>query len=249
MSRLLLSIALLLLAGSALAATERFTVVTIDTAKDELQLFLGDEQGKPFHGFKRLDAWLAGQGVRLDFAMNAGMYHPDFRPVGLLVIDGKEVAPLNLDPGVGNFFLQPNGVFFVGADGPRVVESSEYPALSKGVRIASQSGPLLLRNGVIHRAFKPDSTSRHIRNGVGVIGSKAVFVISEFPVTFHEFAVFMRDTLGCRDALYFDGTISSLYDKSLRRHDAYGVLGPIIGTTRPLASGKPAKQALQSTYE
>lgn len=236
MPRLLLSILLLLLAGGALAATDRYTVVTIDTAKEELQLFLHDEAGKPFHSFKRLDAWLSGQGKRLAFATNAGMYHPDFRPVGLLVIDGKEVAPLNLDAGFGNFFLKPNGVFLIGPAGPKVIESSEYPALAKGVRIATQSGPLMVRDGVIHPAFKPESNSRHFRNGVGVIGSKALFVISDVPVTFHEFAVYMRDTLGCRDALYFDGSISSLYDPSLRRHDAHGVLGPIIGTTRPLSS-------------
>jgi uncharacterized protein YigE (DUF2233 family) len=170
--------------------------------------------------------------------MNAGMYHADFSPVGLLVMGGKEVAPLNLGKARGNFFMKPNGVFFVGAKGPRVVESSAYPARAKGVKIATQSGPLLLRHGRIHPAFRNDSSSRHIRNGVGVVGKKAIFVISDDPVTFHEFAVYMRDTLGCRDALYLDGSISSLFDKRLGRQDMRGLLGPIIGITAPIAATK-----------
>jgi uncharacterized protein YigE (DUF2233 family) len=45
--------------------------------------------------------------------MNAGMYHEDFSPVGLYVEDGKEIAPLNTADAPGNFFMKPNGVFFV----------------------------------------------------------------------------------------------------------------------------------------
>lgn len=194
-----------------------------------MALFLNDDKGLPFGGFRRLDNWLKTRNKRLLFAVNAGMYHANFAPVGLLVQDGKEVAPLNLDDGVGNFFLKPNGVFLIGKGGPRVVASPEYAALSKGVRLATQSGPLLLQNGRIHPAFNPASNSRHIRNGVGVVGNKAVFVISNHAVTFHEFAVFFRDTLKCRDALYLDGSVSSLFSKELGRHDAAAQLGPILG--------------------
>ena len=238
MKRVLLYLLLYAFGSATSAAPASYTVVTIDTSKETLQLFLGDQAGKPFRGFAPLNAWLAKQGKELDFAVNAGMYHADFSPVGLLVIDGKELAPLNLGKAAGNFFLKPNGVFFVNARGPRVVESSAYPALAKGVRIATQSGPLMLRHGKIHPAFRKASTSRHIRNGVGVIGKKALFVVSDDPVTFHEFAVYMRDTLGCRDALYLDGSISSLYHKGLARQDLRGLLGPIIGTTKQLPPAK-----------
>jgi uncharacterized protein YigE (DUF2233 family) len=112
-----------------------------------------------------------------------------------------------------------------------VVESSEYPLLGKGARLATQSGPLLLRNGVIHPAFNPQSASRYIRNGVGVVGSKAIFVISNHPVTFHELAVYFRDNLHCKDALYLDGSVSSLYLRELGRNDAAAKLGPMLGVT------------------
>ena len=54
---------------------------------------------------------------KLLFAMNAGMFHADFRPVGLAGGRGRELGPINRSSGTGNFFLQPNGVFLVDADG------------------------------------------------------------------------------------------------------------------------------------
>lgn len=238
MKRLALTILILLSGCASALPAPRYSVTTIDTRREALQLFLNDEQGQPFHDFTRLDGWLHKRGKRLLFAVNAGMYHADFSPVGLLVIDGKELAPLNLDDAFGNFFMKPNGVFLVDASGPHVVESSEYPARASGVRIATQSGPLLLRRGRIHPAFQPDSRSRHVRNAVGIIGNKAVFVISEEPVTFYQFATYLRDELGCRDALYLDGSISSVYDARSGRHTVRAQLGPILATTAVLRAAK-----------
>jgi uncharacterized protein YigE (DUF2233 family) len=67
---------------------------------------------------------------------------------------------------------------------------------------------------------------------VGIVDGKAVFVMSEQPVTFHEFAAYFRDQLKCQDALYLDGSISSLYSHSLGRNDQRGQLGPILGVVR-----------------
>ena len=215
--------------GLAHAREPRYAVMRVDTRSEDLRLFLRDEHGEPFHRLKRLDAWLKAQGKQLRFAMNAGMYEPDYAPVGLFVADGQELAPLNLAEGEGNFYLKPNGVFLLGKAGPKVIESSLYPAQASGVRLATQSGPLLLRQGAIHPRFDPGSKSRQIRNGVGVDGDIAYFVISEEPVTFYEFAVYFRDTLKCSDALYLDGAISSLYAPGLRRRASGTKLGPMIG--------------------
>lgn len=224
-----LMFSLMFTAPLALAQDARFTVTVIDTGRQRLELFLNDEAGQPFNSFSRLARWLQARGKKLAFGVNAGMYHANFAPVGLLVQDGKEMAPLNLDDGVGNFFLKPNGVFLVGPGGPQVVASTDYPALAKGVRLATQSGPMLVQHGVIHPGFNPASASRTIRNGVGVLGSKAIFVISNHPVTFHEFAVFFRDNLKCSDALYLDGAVSSLYWRELGRNDGAAKLGPMLG--------------------
>lgn len=213
------------------AAAKQFTTVRV-LPTERLQIFLKDEQGKPFNRFDRLVAWLATRNQQLRFAMNAGMYQTDFSPLGLLVEDGKEIAPLNIGNGSGNFFLKPNGVFFVTSTGPRIVETSEYPALAHDVQLATQSGPLLVRNGVINSAFDPASTSRFVRNGVGISGNVILFVISEEPVSFYELAVYFRDELKCPDALYLDGAVSSLYSVELNRNDSRSDLGPIIGAMR-----------------
>ena len=100
------------------------------------------------------------------------------------------------------------------------------------MRLATQSGPLLVRRGVIHPAFRASSSSRLIRNGVGVTGNYAVFVISEKPVTFYELASYFRDELNCPDALYLDGVVSSLHSAELGRTDVKAELGPMIGVAR-----------------
>ena len=213
----------------AVATSARFTTVRVDLQANRLELFLRDEQGRAFNRFDSLKAWLAGRNQQLRFAMNAGMYNPDFSPVGLLVENGHEISPLNVTDGTGNFFLKPNGVFFLSESGPRIVETTEYSAVAHGVRLATQSGPLLLRNGVINPTFDAASTSRLIRNGVGISGNTILFVISEQPISFYELAVFFRDELHCQDALYLDGVVSSLYSVKLQRNDSRADLGPIIG--------------------
>ncbi|MBS0212485.1 MAG: phosphodiester glycosidase family protein [Proteobacteria bacterium] len=228
---MLLALWALVAQPSANAQTQAatYTFVRVDTRAQHLQLFLYDEHGQPFHRFDRLASWLAERGQHLRFAMNAGMFEPDFSPVGLFVADGKKIKPLNLADGRGNFYLKPNGVFFIGDGDPRIVASSRYLALDHDVRLATQSGPLLLEHGAIHPGFDPDSHSLRIRNGVGVDGPIVWFVISDQPVTFFEFARYFRDVLHCTDALYLDGNLSVLYDPAQGRDDAREPLGPIIG--------------------
>jgi uncharacterized protein YigE (DUF2233 family) len=226
----------------------RATVCHVDTRLQRLRLFHSDEKGRALKFFSGVNRLLKAHDEHLVFAMNAGMYHSDYSAVGLLVIDGEQIQPLNLDSAEGNFFLKPNGVFLVADSGARIVESSCYPLVSKGVskgvnegvRIATQSGPLLVLDGALHPAFREDSTSRFVRNGVGILSRhEVVFAISEQPVTFYEFAVLFRNGLGCRDALFLDATVSSLYSSNLERRDVRASLGPIIGVTEPLEAQSP----------
>jgi uncharacterized protein YigE (DUF2233 family) len=38
----------------------------------------------------------------------------------------------------------------------------------------------------------------------------------------------LRDSLGCRDALYLDGAVSSLWDRPAGRRDRRAELGPMV---------------------
>lgn len=121
------------------------------------------------------------------------------------------LQPLNVDEGEGNFFLKPNGVFAMTASGAAVIETSAYSKLASMVKLATQSGPLLLHGGQINAAFKPGSVSRLRRNGVCVRSpGKVAFVITDGPVNLYEFAAFFRDALACQDAQYLDGAVSAL---------------------------------------
>jgi uncharacterized protein YigE (DUF2233 family) len=216
---------------------KRHTVVRVDLRREKLELFLNDETGKSFNRFATLDRWLGKQGRQLLFGMNAGMYHPGFAPVGWFVVDGKQKAPLNLEKGAGNFFWMPNGVFAVTANGAQIVESPKAPAL-KAVQLATQSGPMLVIDGQLHQDFPKNSERRLFRNGVGVKSpQEVIFAISEEPVNFHEFARLFRDRLACQNALFLDGTVSSLHAAALTRSDFRMDLGPLIGITAP----KPIK--------
>lgn len=146
-------------------------------------------------------------------AMNAGMYLSDLNPVGLYVSEGTEQAPLELGPGGGgNFFLKPNGVFSIAEGGAAVTESTLWAAGPRaGTRIATQSGPLLVQNGVLHPELNPSSTSTYTRNGICAPDPQTVLLfISQRPVSLWKAASFARDGLGCQDALYLDGGVSVL---------------------------------------
>ena len=205
------------------------TYVVCRVPATRLQLAYAGTDGKRFESFAALRDSLAHAGRRLVFAMNAGMFHPDFRPVGLLVIDGHSIAPINRASGTGNFFLQPNGVFLVDAAGARVLAADDYRGMTPA--LATQSGPMLVHRGQVPAisAFRESSRSRHIRNGVcASTPQEAVFVISDDAVTFLEFADFFRKSLGCDEALYLDGSISSLYSTQLGRADHHSALGPMF---------------------
>ncbi|WP_054008311.1 phosphodiester glycosidase family protein [Cypionkella psychrotolerans] len=203
------------------------------SAGADLRLFHSGPDGA-LGSFSALDKMLEPRGLRLDFAMNAGMYHRDLSPVGLYIEDGAQATPLITRAGPGNFGLVPNGVFCIGAT-LRVIETLAFAAEKPSCRYATQSGPMLVIGGKLHPKFLADSDSLNIRNGVGVSadGSRAVFAISNDQVNFYTFARLFRDGLGLPDALYFDGSISRLYDHDSGRHDAGFPMGPMVGVVVP----------------
>jgi uncharacterized protein YigE (DUF2233 family) len=220
--------------GSAKIGDRPVTTVSVDPKKDALRLFHKDDAQQPLKRLDRLAEWRRTKGETLLFGMNAGMYHGDFSSVGLHVENGRQFTPINLATGAGNFFLKPNGVFLLTSKGASVMESSEAAKVKEPLMIATQSGPLLLRRGQMHPVFDPKSKNKLIRNGVGVTArGLVIFAISEAPVSFHEFATFFRDQMHCPDALFLDGTVSSLYAPALKRNDFRMDLGPMIGVVKP----------------
>lgn len=157
---------------------------------------------------------------KLLFAMNGGMYQEDLSAVGLLVADGKLLKRLNQRKDAkGNFYLMPNGVFLIDSSAKaHVVTTETYAAKKYRVKLATQSGPMLVVDGKINNQFTQGSQNLNIRNGVGVNKQgHVVCVVSENGVNFYELAELFRDQFGCNNALYLDGFVSQYYAPELQQ--------------------------------
>lgn len=212
-----------------------YSICTVQADRDDVRLWHSDASGKLLGSFSAINELLSGEQRQLAFAMNGGMYHDDRRPVGLYLENGRQTAPLVTREGPGNFGLLPNGVFCIMAGRAAVIESRAFAAAPPPCRFASQSGPMLVIDGALHPRFLVDSSSRFVRNGVGVgaDGRTVHFAISNGRVTFHEFGRLFRDVLKTPNALYFDGKVSRLYAPQIGRDDVGFALGPIVGVAVP----------------
>jgi uncharacterized protein YigE (DUF2233 family) len=224
--------------GSAPCAPLRFedanyTVCSFEARRDDIRLYWKSDDGMAYGGFAGLADRLRTQGRQLRFATNGGMFEADLSPVGLFIEEGKQKHKADTRDGASNFHLKPNGVFYIGeGGGAGVMETTRFLSAGPIARYATQSGPMLVIDGRIHPKILPTGTSAKIRNGVGVReGSLVAFAISDEPVTFYAFARLFRDALNCPNALFLDGSVSSLFAPELKREDSLSPIGPIIGVS------------------
>jgi uncharacterized protein YigE (DUF2233 family) len=208
-----------------------YAVCEYDARQNAIRLFLRDDAGALYGSFSALADALGAKGETLAFAMNAGMYAPDYAPVGLYVEAGRTLHGANTAGGEGNFHMKPNGVFWIDGARAGVTETGRFLKSRMRPAYATQSGPMLVVGGRINPHIHESGVSEKFRNGVCVTGGHvAHFAISNQPVTFHQFATLFRDALHCSDALFLDGgTASALYAPSIGRHDRFHPMGPLIG--------------------
>jgi uncharacterized protein YigE (DUF2233 family) len=207
-----------------------FDIYTIPMSQNGLKLFCTDAQKVPFRDVKTLRGYVENAHQKLVFAMNAGMYTPENLPKGLYIEQKQTLVPLDTaDKGFGNFYLQPNGVFAFDDTSAVILETNAFKQPSKNYTFATQSGPLLVVNGIVNPVFTQDSKSLFIRNGVGITQSgKIIFAISNQPVNFYVFADLFKTQLHCPNALFLDGAISKMYAPEINRFEMDGNLGPFV---------------------
>lgn len=211
----------------------RYVVCEVDLRRFDVGIFHADSQGKAYGSLDAFDRAMTSQNKPSLLAMNAGMYHENLEPVGLLVESGRTLRPIETAEGVGNFYLKPNGVFFIDDTGrAAVLETSAYVAAGPEPSEATQSGPMLVINGEIHPRFEPDGESRFTRNGVGVRdGDTIVIAISLDKVSLGSFARFFRDGCTCPNALFFDGVVSAMSNGEKTIVGGGYPAGPIIAVS------------------
>ena len=195
-------------------------------------MYLKDNDNKAYGNFKSLEHDLKQKGKTLLFAMNGGMYQKDQSPQGLYIENGKILKQVyTVQKAYGNFYMQPNGIFYITKDKvPYVIQTSDFKH-SSDIEYATQSGPMLLIEGKIHSKFNKGSSYLNIRNGVGILpNNNLLFAMSKTEINFYDFATFFK-TKGCKNALYLDGFVSRTYLPTKNWTQTDGNFGVLIGVT------------------
>lgn len=220
------------------APEERFITYIVDPQKQQLKFYWKDRNGKPLRSIENLMHHVENQQLELIFAMNGGMYDQSNAPVGLFIEDGITIHALDTTNGKGNFYLKPNGVFFL-TDEKRagITVSADFNPAK--VHYATQSGPMLIIGGKIHPSFNPTSQNLNIRNGVGMLpNNKILFVMSKQEISLYDFATYFKRH-GCENALYLDGLVSRTYLPEKQWIQTDGDFGLMIGVTKKIGSSNP----------
>lgn len=208
-----------------------FVMYRVNPKEQSIKLYWKNNKNEILRSIDHLKNEVESQHESLIFAMNGGMFEPDNSPKGLYIEDSKILKPLDTLQGSGNFYLPPNGVFYLTQNNqPRIVETKKYKQ-NPDIKYATQSGPLLLMDGAINSIFQKDSKNLNIRNGVGILeNGNLVFAMSKKEVNFYSLAQLFKE-LGCKNALYLDGYVSRTYlpEKNWKQED--GNFGVMIGVT------------------
>lgn len=218
LKRILFALSLLPLsawaAGNCALSDPQLTLqsYTVNPQTERVKMYWQKENGEAWGSLAALLADIDDKG-QVQMAMNGGIYDKAYAPLGLYIEKGKQKVALNLATGEGNFFIRPGGVFYVAGDKFSIVRLEAFKT-SKKIQFAVQSGPILLENGGINPRILPNVASRKIRNGVGINKEgNAVFLLSQQPVNFYDFACYAKTKLNIEQLLYLDGTISHMYVK------------------------------------
>ncbi|MFM9987509.1 phosphodiester glycosidase family protein [Flavobacterium sp.] len=211
---------------------ERFISYCANPKKQNIEFYLKNESNENFKNAENLKLWLKVKNKELLFATNAGMYKKDHSPQGLYIENKIEKVKIDTTSGNGNFYLKPNGVFYITTNKkPFICKSNEF-VNNGNIKFATQSGPMLVINGEIHSAFKKESTNYNIRNGVGILpNDEIIFAMSKKEINFYEFAEYFKK-IGCKNALYLDGFVSRTYLPEKKWEQVDGDFGVIIGITK-----------------
>jgi len=208
-----------------------FVSYIVDTKKQDIKLYWKDESNGQFGSIEHLRWWLTKHKRMLVFAMNGGMYKSDNSPQGLFIEDKVQLSRLDTSSGNGNFYLKPNGVFFITTNNlPGICTTMGFNNNGQ-VKYATQSGPMLVIDDQINSVFKQGSANLNIRNGVGILpDNRVVFAMSKKGINFYDFANYFKK-LGCKNALYLDGFVSRAYLPEKGWIQTDGNFGVIIGVS------------------
>lgn len=182
--------------------TDRASVVIhllrLDLRRHELRVVLASALGKKLASAEEFRSHSKGLA-----AINAGYFDPEYRPLGLLVSGGRELAHLR---------LVDHGVFAIAGGRPLVDHARTFHA-PPDLEFAVECGPRLLVAGERPR-FRRTDLARRVAIGSDSLG-RVVLAVSEGVMGVDEFAraLALSEPVGgpgLRDALNLDGGSSAM---------------------------------------
>jgi len=157
-----------------------FVSYSVNPNTSNVSFYWKNDKSSIFGSIDKLNKWLSQNNEELLFATNGGMYKKDQSPQGLFIENGILKTPIDTTNATGNFYLKPNGIFYLTkSNEPFICETEDFES-SKTIKFATQSGPMLLIDGKIHSAFNESSKNLNIRNGVGILpNNEIIFAMSK----------------------------------------------------------------------
>lgn len=178
---------------SGLVPAGRAHVFRFSPERYELRILSAGEDGADVASLAR------GTGALL--AVNGGFFLPGFKPLGLLVSQGRQLNPLRRADW---------GVFYVANREAGLVHRRDWKT-PRGLEFAIEAGPRLVVGGRVLKL--KEQVAR--RTALGITGDgRVVVVVTESPVLTATLAELLalpesKGGLGCREALNLDGGSST----------------------------------------
>ena len=99
----------------------------VDAKSQDLQFYWKNNSGENLKSIQNLKSFVESKQLKLLFAMNGGMYKKDNSPQGLFIENKKTLSFIDTSDGEGNFYLKPNGVFYITSDNnPFVCKTGDF---------------------------------------------------------------------------------------------------------------------------
>ncbi|HJQ37558.1 MAG TPA: phosphodiester glycosidase family protein [Thermoanaerobaculia bacterium] len=137
-------------------------------------------------------------GKTYDFAINANFFDQQFRPLGVVLSNGRALNPVHP--------VRWQSVFYVDRKGrPGIVPVREWEGVRESAKTAVQCGPRLVVDGKRNDVARADPTWR---SGVCIDREERVVFFATDPdarFDVHQMVDLAADRLQCRDAMLFDG--------------------------------------------
>jgi uncharacterized protein YigE (DUF2233 family) len=150
------------------------------------------------YGTDRMEIRVLAKKAQALAAINGGFFTPEYRPLGLLIVDGKEVNPLRKADW---------GVFLIQENRPRIIHTDEFQSI-RNISQAMQVGPRLVVNGRELRMKRQIAR----RSALGVTMKDRLILLStdDTDVYAQDLAriFYLPESQGgleCRDAMVMDG--------------------------------------------